>query len=152
MTNLIHLTRFGTSFSAEFQLCPCSFNSDSVSLRQVLLGRPLPLLPCGFHLRACLVMLFGGFFSVWPIHVHFLFLICVFMGSCFFLCQRSSFLTLSNHRGELRCFINLVIGCHGFSSLFTISLSLKFVFENHSMLTHLSQVKWLFLYVPVIKT
>jgi hypothetical protein len=38
-------------------------------------------MPCGFHLRACLVILFGGFLSVWPIHAHFLFLICVFMGS-----------------------------------------------------------------------
>jgi DNA mismatch repair protein MutH len=47
-----HRTRFGASFSAEFQLCPCSFNSDSVSLRQVFLGRPLLLLPCGFYLRA----------------------------------------------------------------------------------------------------
>ena len=96
MTNSLHLTRFGASFSAEFQLCPCSFNSDSVSLRQVFLGRPLLLLPCGFHLRVCLVMLIGGFLSVWPIHAHFLFLMCVFME--FALCQRSSFLTLSNHR------------------------------------------------------
>ena len=83
LTNSLHLTRFGTIFSAEFQLCPCSFNSDSVSLRQVFLGRPLLFLHCGFHLRACLVMLRGGFLSVWPIHAHFLFLICMFMGSWF---------------------------------------------------------------------
>ena len=94
LTNSLHLTRFGASFSAEFQLCPCSFNSDSVSLRQVFLGRPLLLLPCGFHLRACLVMLFGGFLSVWPIHAHFFFLISVFMWSWFALCQRSPFQTL----------------------------------------------------------
>ena len=55
------------------------------------------LLPYGFHLRACLVMLFCGFLSVWPIHAHFLILKCVFMGSWFALCQRFSFLTLSNH-------------------------------------------------------
>ena len=79
LKNSLHPTRFGASFSAEFQLCPCSFSSDSLSLRQVFLSRPLLLLPCGFHLRSCLVMLFGGFLSVWPIHVHFLFLICVFM-------------------------------------------------------------------------
>jgi len=59
--NSLHPTRLGASFSAEFQLCPCSFNSDSVSIRQVFLGRPLLLLPCGFHLRACLVMLFWWF-------------------------------------------------------------------------------------------
>ena len=51
-----------------------------------------------FALWACLVMLLGGFLSVWPIHAHFLFLICMFMESWFALCQRSSFLTLSNHR------------------------------------------------------
>ena len=98
MSNFLHLTRFGASFSAEFQLCPCSFNSDSATLRQVFLCRPLPLLPCGLYLKACLVMLLGGFLSVWPIHAHFLFLMCMFRGSWFALCQRSSFLTLSNHR------------------------------------------------------
>ena len=30
--------------------------------------------PLGFQLRACLVMLLTGFRSVWPIHLHFLFL------------------------------------------------------------------------------
>jgi len=120
LTNSLHLTRFVASFSAEFQLCPCSLNSDSVSLRQVFLGHPLLLLPCWFHLRVCLVMLFGGFLSVWPIHAHFLFLICVFMGSWFALCQRSSFLTLSNHRMFFSCVVscflitNIMIAIYSF--------------------------------------
>ena len=36
---------------------------------QVFLGFPLPCFPCGFHCRACLVMLCFGFLSVCPIHL-----------------------------------------------------------------------------------
>ena len=32
--------------------CPISFRSGSKSLRKVLLGLPLLLFPCGFHLKA----------------------------------------------------------------------------------------------------
>ena len=72
--------------------------SASRSLHQVFLGRPLFRLPCGFHVRACLMMLLGGFLRVWPIHLHRRFLISSSAGSWFVLCQSSALLMVSGHR------------------------------------------------------
>nr|KAG5699200.1 hypothetical protein BaRGS_012721 [Batillaria attramentaria] len=50
---------------------PESRSSQCKLLLQVCLGRPLFLIPCGFHSSACLVMLQGSFRRVWPTHRHF---------------------------------------------------------------------------------
>ena len=55
----------------------------SIDLRQICLDWPRPLLPWGFHSSAIREMLSGGFQSVWPIHRHFMRLICRSMGSSF---------------------------------------------------------------------
>ena len=72
------------------QLCPLILVSASSSLLQVILGRPLFLLPWGFHMRACLTMLDVGFLRVWPIHLHLRWRISSSTGSCCVRCQRSS--------------------------------------------------------------
>ena len=50
---------------------------------------------CGFHVRACLLMLLVGFLRMWPIHLHFLLIICVASGSWFALLYRSLLLVFS---------------------------------------------------------
>ena len=64
-------TRFWTASHAPFQLSFGALSSASVSRLQLLQGRPLLRFPWGFQLRACRVMLAGGFLSVWPIQPHF---------------------------------------------------------------------------------
>ena len=49
---------------------PVCLMSASRSRRKVFFGLPLFLLPWGFHIRACLVMLVLGFLKVWPRHPH----------------------------------------------------------------------------------
>jgi hypothetical protein len=77
--------------------CPIVTISLSTHLLHVSLGLFRPLLPCGFHLRDCLVKLPLGFLKVWPIQRHFLFPISSFIGTWPALSQRSSFRTLSSH-------------------------------------------------------
>ena len=48
---------------------PTSFISLSMHLLQVSRGLPLPLEPCGFHWRACRVILFLPFLNVCPTHI-----------------------------------------------------------------------------------
>ena len=69
-------TRFWAASPAPFQLSFWALSSASVSRLQLLQGRPLLRFPWGFQLRACRVMLAGGFLSVWPIQPHFLWRIC----------------------------------------------------------------------------
>ena len=71
--------------------------SVSVLHLQLLRGRSLFLFPCGFHLRAWRVVLFGGFLKVWPIQDHFLIRICLETGSCPASSHNTSFLSLSDH-------------------------------------------------------
>ena len=75
-------TRFWAASHAPFQLSFWALSSASVSRLQLLQGRPLLRFPWGFQLRACRVMLAGGFLSVWPIQPHFLWRICLASGSC----------------------------------------------------------------------
>ena len=84
-------------FSLSFQVYPISFVSFSVSLCQVFRGLPLLLFPGGFHVMACRVIDSGGFLSVCPIHLHFLFFISFSMGSCLVVFQSVVFGTLSVH-------------------------------------------------------
>ena len=79
-------------FSISLLVYPISFVSFSVSLCQVFRGLPLRLFPGGFH-----VMVFGGFLSVCPIHLHFLFFISFSMGSCLVIFQSVVLDSLSVH-------------------------------------------------------
>ena len=85
-------------FSSCFHVSPHCLMSVSRSLRQVFFRLPLFLVPSGFHLRACLVMLVVGFRSAWPIHPHLLLLISSSTGGRPALCQRSLLLIVSGQR------------------------------------------------------
>jgi hypothetical protein len=52
-----------------------------VLLRQLFLGLPLFLEPCGFHIRAALQVYRSLFLNVWPIHPNLRRLILIFMFS-----------------------------------------------------------------------
>ena len=91
-------TRFWAASHAPFQLSFWALSSASVSRLQLLQGRPLLRFPWGFQLRACRVMLAGGFLSVWPIQPHFLWRICLASGSCPARSHKSVLLILSGHR------------------------------------------------------
>ena len=84
-------------FSISLLVYPISFVSFSVSLCQVFRGLPLRLFPGGFHVMAWRVMVFGGFLSVCPIHLHFLFFISFSMGSCLVIFQSVVLDILSVH-------------------------------------------------------
>ena len=64
------------------QLFNCCFSSASVSCLQLLRGRPLFLIPCGFQVRAWRVVLDAGFLRMCPIQPHFFCSICLATGSC----------------------------------------------------------------------
>ena len=91
-------TRFWAASHAPFQLSFWALSSASVSRLQLLQGRPLLRFPWGFQLRACRVMLAGGFLSVWPIQPHFLWRICLASGSRPACSHKSVLLILSGHR------------------------------------------------------
>lgn len=73
------------------------FISASSSRHHVFLGLPLFRFPCGFHVRACLVMLFAGLRKVCPIHLQCRFLISSSAGSWFVFCH-SLLLLVSGQR------------------------------------------------------
>ena len=91
-------TRFWAASHAPFQLSFWALSSASVSRLQLLQGRPLLRFPWGIQLRACRVMLAGGFLSVWPIQPHFLWGICLASGSCPARSHKSVLLILYGHR------------------------------------------------------
>ena len=67
-------------FSIFLLVYPISFGSFSVSLCQVFRGLPLLLFPGGLHVMTWRVIVSGGFLSVCPIHLHFLFFYFIFYG------------------------------------------------------------------------
>ena len=68
-TVLRQWTLFAAVLFAVFQVMAC-LSSSASDLLQVFTGLPTFLLPCGFHSRACLVVLDVGFRKVWPIQFH----------------------------------------------------------------------------------
>ena len=96
-TTYYHLTRFWAAFVTPFQQVSCRAITVSVLRLQLLRSRPLFLFPCGFHLRAWRVVLFGGFFTVCSIQDHFLLRICLETGSYPALSHNTLFLSLSDH-------------------------------------------------------
>ena len=79
-------------------LCVWISASESVFRLQLLRGRPLFLLPCGFQVRAWRVVLASGFLRVCPIQPHFLRRICSATGSCPARSHKSSFYTSIYYR------------------------------------------------------
>jgi hypothetical protein len=75
-----HLVLFAAKAFTSAQLFFSGFNSFSTVRRHLVLGRPLFLVPCGFHSSDGLVILLGAFLNVSPIHFHLFFLIPVDMG------------------------------------------------------------------------
>ena len=84
-------------FSIWPHVLSCCFPSCITDLLHEFLGLPGFLCPCGFHLSAWLTMVVLGFLRVCPIHVHFLLLIWISIGSWFALLQISSLVTMSCH-------------------------------------------------------
>ncbi len=76
-----------------FLLCPILLTSSSQHLRQVFLGLPVFLFPCGFHCSALLVMFPDPFLNVCPIQIHFLFF-SWFIGGIWFVCSHSTWLLM----------------------------------------------------------
>ena len=64
---------------SSFQLLPTSLITH---LLQLFLGLPLFLFPWGFQSRAAFGISPSSFLNVWPIYLHFLFLISKFISSC----------------------------------------------------------------------
>src|SRR5579871_1782785 len=63
-TQTLHLTLSLDILSMSFHVCFVSAKSFMTSLLHVFLGFPCFLFPCGFHIIACLAILFSGFLSV----------------------------------------------------------------------------------------
>ena len=103
-TTPLQRTRFWLVLFSSAHVFPAAFISASVLLRQVCFGRPTLRFPCGFQLRACLVMLNAGFRSVWPIQPHLRFLISISVGVCFVLSHSCPF-EITSGRLMLRMFL-----------------------------------------------
>src|SRR5579871_5664101 len=93
----LHLTLSFDILSMSFHVCFLSAKSIMTSLLHVFLSLPCFLFPCGFHVIACRAILFSGFLSLCPIHLHFLSLIWVSSKTWSARLQISSFRTLSCH-------------------------------------------------------
>ena len=81
-TTFLHLVLSSAVISIFLQLYlnPAETISDSISLLQVFLSRPLLLCTGGVHWRANLAMLLSFLCSVCPRQLHFLLLICFTIG------------------------------------------------------------------------
>jgi hypothetical protein len=94
---LLHLILWFANALTSLQFFPISVISSSVVLLQVFLGRPLLLTPWGFQSNASFSMVPAGFLRVWPIHLHFLFLTWMSIGSCSVISHRELFDIVSGH-------------------------------------------------------
>ena len=101
-TMVLHSCLFVAIFSISFPVYLIFFLSFSVSLCRVLLGLPLFIVPWGFLASDCRVMFVAGFLNVCPIHLHYLFFISFFTGSCLVISHSVVLDTLSDHfRGNI---------------------------------------------------
>jgi hypothetical protein len=90
-------SQFWAVLSSWPHVWPIAWHSASRSLRQLSLGLPLFLFPCGFQRSACRVMFEAGFRSVWPIHLHRRLPISISIGCWAVSCHSSVFLIVSGH-------------------------------------------------------
>jgi hypothetical protein len=79
------------------QVFPISVISSSIVLLQVFLGRPLLLVPWGFHSNTSFYIAPAGLLKVCPIHLHFPFLIWTSIGTCFVISHKELFDIVSVH-------------------------------------------------------
>ena len=93
----LHSGLFVAIFSISLPGHPIFLLSFVVSLCQVFLGLPLLHLPWWFHVSACRVMFLAGSLSVYPIHLHVVFVISCSTGSCLVLSHSVVLGTLSDH-------------------------------------------------------
>ena len=96
-------TRLLATAFTSFHVFPILIISSWTVRRQVPRGRPLCLVPCGFHSRALLSIESEFFLKVWPIQRHFLLLICTSTGSSPALSHKTWLLTVSG-----QCILNIL--------------------------------------------
>jgi hypothetical protein len=94
---LLHLLLCFSNALTSLQAFPISVISSSVVLLQVFLGRSLLLAPWGFQSNASFSIASASFLKVWPLHLYFLFLIWMSVGSCFVIPRRQLFDIVSGH-------------------------------------------------------
>ena len=97
-TRILYFTLFLASVLISIQVFLTLLASSSTVLRHVSLSLPLPLLPLGFHCRACLAISPHGFSIVWPSYPHLRFLICKSILGCFVRFHNSSFVIWSGQK------------------------------------------------------
>ena len=88
-TSLRKAFLFGDSLVISPHYSPINLASLSTSLPQIL-GLPRFLLPWGFHVKACRVILLSYFLSVCPIHLNSLSVMSSCPGLCLVLLHSSS--------------------------------------------------------------
>ena len=96
-TRVLQASRSPARLSSCFHVWPSLLVLASRSRRQVFLGLPRFLFPCGFQVRARLVVLKPGFLSVCPTHPHRLRRISCSTGICLVCCHSSWLLIFSGH-------------------------------------------------------
>ncbi|XP_039517805.1 uncharacterized protein LOC120471939 [Pimephales promelas] len=97
-TRALQSSRSWANFSSCPHVWPDLFTSASRSRRQLFLGLPLFLFPCGFQKRACLTMLDAGLRRVWPTHLQRLWRISSSIGCCPVRCHISMLLMVFGQR------------------------------------------------------
>lgn len=80
--NFLQLVRCWADVSTSFQGVPISLSSASADILQLFLSLPGFLFPCGFPVKACLVVLWGGCLREMLNAAQCLHLICVSTGYC----------------------------------------------------------------------
>ena len=125
-TICLHTTRSCAVFSSSFQFFPVLLTSASKSLLQLLHGLLFFLFLGGFQVRACRVMLLGGFVKVCPNHLQRLCSISLSTGIWFVLSNNSELLKVSGQKISRMCLKQLFMKVYAFLIIqlcFAMSLS-----------------------------
>ena len=110
-TDLLHTSLSWAFLLRATHVMSISFISLSMHLLHVSRGLPLPLEPCGFHWRACRVILFLPFLNVCPNHFHLRLPISFCIGTCPVLIILYNSLNMFNFCGFF--FFNRIARCMG---------------------------------------
>jgi hypothetical protein len=87
----LHLTLFVASLLTSLHVLQHFTTSSTTVLFQVCFSLPVLLTPCRFQSRACFSIDPSFFVSIWSVHCHFLFLICI----------ATSFYPVASHNSSL---------------------------------------------------
>jgi hypothetical protein len=98
---LLHFFLWFASALTSLQVFSISIISSSIVL-QVFLGCPLLLVPWGFQSNISFSTAPGGFLKLCWIHLNFLFLIWMSVGSCFVISHRELLDIVSGHEFIIR--------------------------------------------------